>query len=332
MDWHIFLAQSQAHKRLKMAVPIGNPPSETDSTCWDSRIDFFTKPSTSFSIEKTFDTLQSPSTPVQKYDKFIEFNIPRSPFFIDLSHLMVEWELGIETGDGRPLPDITTGRAAEGANPAVPAYLGAAYEQCAASTILRDVDIRLNNVNCSPMHGMYAIQHYLCNILSYNSDTRNSRLELTGFVNERNLESTEIGGYDGHALRSEFCSGGKSLFVSTALLTPMTSQPRLLIPLIDVYVGLTINSDQFCLRSGMANPDFRMIIKKCNLNLRKIKLYDSLTNEIEKKLVNSSCNYILDVYNTKSYLIPRGSLQITVHEIFSGQFLPTFAIVGKFNL
>ena len=313
-----------------MSILVGSPPTVAGESCLDEKLNFFDNPGISYVIEKEIDIIVPPITPITETDKQISFYIPGSSYFLDLSQLMLELELQVQNADGSNVraPQAAV-EAVVGPPPvaAIPYYASCTVENSIATTIIRDCDMRINNVSTSPVHGLYAQTHFLINTLSYSQEFRNNRLELAGYEDEANFLSVDIAGYDRHAKYLEKTANGRRLFVMTALLTPLSTQKKLLVNLCNVNIDFTLNSDAFCLRSGDANPNYRLALKKAELNVRKIKVIDSWVANFEAKLLKNPVSYTVQIVNCKTYTLPANILTYTMSDCFNS-FLPSSCFVA----
>ena len=78
----------------------------------------------------------------------------------------------------------------------------------------------------------------------------------------------------------------------------------------------------------MADANFRIKLHKAQLNVRHIKVLDSWQQSFEQQLIKKNAEYILDVYSTISYVIHRGMLTYSIHDVLNTSFLPNFVIVA----
>ena len=169
-------------------IPLGKVPGPLDVGCEDEKLDLFTVPETTHLYERVFDFCVSPQQPITAFQRQIDFIIPPSSYWTDLQHLMIEWELSIVQADGTALPNARAAVAAKAlvparleipagspggpfpAQPEIPAvdavteYASAALENSIASTLIKQIDFQLNQVNVSSLTGNYAVTHYLMQV------------------------------------------------------------------------------------------------------------------------------------------------------------------------
>ena len=331
-----------------MSIQLGDPPSD-DNSCYDISTNFFEKPPSVYTIERVFDTVVAPSTLLRKSDRRIEFSLPASSFATDLSRMTVEFCLAIVDGDDNALPACSKPTAAQAAVAAVPAnpaadppvvavpakpavaatpgFTGCAFEQFFSSCLIRNLDMRINNVSVSPLHNTYPYISYIASLMSYTAETRGSRLEAGGWVDELDLKNTDFAGYDAYAKRLKFTENNKYAFVTSSLFLPLCMQSRLLLPLCSINLDMDLVSDEFILRTGETNPSFKYQVIKASLNCRRVKLADNFQQKMEAQLVKTPAIYVTDVLNCKTNIIARGNLSFQWSDCF-GSFLPSYAIVG----
>ena len=313
-----------------MSIPVGSPPAKAGLSCLDEQLDFFDTPEVSYVRERIFDVVVPPITPILPTDKQISFYIPGSSYFLDLSHLMIEFELLLQTTDGNNVARGQTARVASDGPPPVTArayYGSCTVENSIATSLIKNIDFRVNNVSTNPTHGLYAQTHFLINTLSYSQEYRNNRLELAGYEDEANFLSTEVSGRDRHAKSIVKTSNGQRLYVSTALLTPLTTQKKYLANLCNVNIDITLNSDAFCLRTPITPPNFQLLVQSAVLNVRKVRLIDSFVAKFEASLLKNPISYVVQVINCKTFTLPANILTFTQSDLFNS-FLPSHCILG----
>ena len=316
-----------------MAFPLADPPSNAE-TCLDERLDFFTRPETKYVIERTFDCTIAPKSLLRPEDRRLEFEIPISSFFTDLSRLNIEWVLSIVDADGNALNNVRQAVAeipAADGNPRVPAvtaYTACGFEQQIAQSIMKQVDFRINGTSLAPLHNNYFISAYIGTLLNYSQTSRTSYLEgKVGWFDEKNLEETTGIGFDGHARRVKLTDGGKKLYCSSAFFVGICQQSKLLLPLCTINIDIDLNDNATVLRSGETNPQFKYKVEKAEICCRRVKMLDSYQQQIETKLLKNPAIYTMDIINTKSNIIPRGVMSYKWSDPFSSSFLPSMCIV-----
>lgn len=172
-------------------ISLGKVPGPLDVGCEDERLDLFSVPQTTHLYERVYDFCVSPQQPITGFQRQIDFLIPPSSYWTDLQHLMIEWEISIVQADGTALPNARAAVAASAlvparseipadqpggpfpAQPAIPAvaavteYASAAVENSIASTLIKQIDFQMNQVNVSSLTGNYAVTHYLLQVSLY---------------------------------------------------------------------------------------------------------------------------------------------------------------------
>ena len=126
-----------------MSIPVGSPPAKAGLSCLDEQLDFFDTPEVSYVRERIFDVVVPPITPILPTDKQISFYIPGSSYFLDLSHLMIEFELLLQTTDGNNVARGQTARAASDGPPPVTArtyYGSCTVENSIATSLIKNID------------------------------------------------------------------------------------------------------------------------------------------------------------------------------------------------
>ena len=169
-----------------MAFGFSSPGANRLSECFAH----FDTPLTDYTVEQVYSEPYFPTTPVEASTKMISYDIPLSPFFTDLSETVIGMASKILLASGANLP------------PAVKDGYGAAgFAQNPGSSIFKDLHVSLNDVAITSSCNNYSILAYLENLLFYSRETKESKMEASGYYPEAKPSNMNALGLDGFAKR-----------------------------------------------------------------------------------------------------------------------------------
>ena len=152
---------------------------DNSTECVSSSLDLFSGPLVDTTIEKCYVQTIRPLVAITESASTIQFTIPPSEDFTDLSESWIKLKVKITTtgtaGDDRGK------QIACGAQTDTDSY---ALVNQPISSLFQSVNIRLNDSLLSDNYGNYPYLSYLTSIFNYSSDVRNTRLRLAGFCTD----------------------------------------------------------------------------------------------------------------------------------------------------
>lgn len=151
-----------------MTLNLGSAYYADGETCVGQNFSHFLPAETDYTIERCFKEQVYPTVPIQDASRHINFNIEPSSYFLDLAETSLEMVLKIVKGDKSDMPAPSAD------------FAGCGFDQSPATTIIKDLDVKLSGVSVSPVLGNYAHTAHMTNLLSFQSDCRNSKLERIG--------------------------------------------------------------------------------------------------------------------------------------------------------
>ena len=128
------------------------------------------------------------------------------------------------------------------------AFAGIVWDQQPANTIIKDLDVTISGVSCSPTFQTYAYTSYFSTLLGYTRDTMISKLEDRGWYMEESVDSCDIFS-GGLKQRSEWSNGSKTYHLSTPLHSPLFQQPRYMVSSVCVaFVCVCVACELACVQ------------------------------------------------------------------------------------
>jgi hypothetical protein len=134
-------------------------------------------------------------------------------------------------------------------------------------------------------------------------------------------------GNDGLRRRYGFFRDGATIDMVGKIHTDMCFQERLLPSDVGIRIRLVRQKDPFCLMSDVAFPTYRLQIVECKLYVRKVKLSSSVFVAHAKALERGNAKYPINRVVCKTFTVPRGNLDLSQENLFSGQ-LPNCIVIG----
>ena len=129
----------------------GVPAPGNFQPCMSTLFDLFSTPSVEISTQNCYSVQINPSVPLSPGQDCIDFVIGQSTDFTHLSATNMYLEIFLTKADGTPLPQFD-------------ATHSVGLEQCPSSSIFRNIDCKLNNVQVSDNLGTYPYTAYLTQV------------------------------------------------------------------------------------------------------------------------------------------------------------------------
>jgi hypothetical protein len=200
-------------------------------------------------------------------------------------------------------------------------------------SLFSEVDVKLNDTLVSSTNNTYAYRSYLETLLSFGPAAKNSQLTSALYYKDvhgamENANPHDAGALNtGFKIRHSFFENGGVVDMIGSIHSDLFFQDKYLPSDVGLRIRLVRNKDAFCLMSSAANPGFKIKILDCKLLVRKVKLSPSVYVAHSKTLEISNAKYPIRRVVCKTYTIPRGNLDFTQENLFSGQ-LPTRLVIG----
>ena len=307
-----------------MATPLTiNPPYlDKDAICEDALFDMFKQESKSDIIDRVTQFTVSPSPPLRDTDKNIRFKIEPCQDFLWTCETLLETEISLLKADGTPVPPASAATAEAAA------YASAGFINNISNSIIRTMEVRLNDTLISEMSPYYSEISYLLTILGYDKAVLKTKKELAGFYIDSNpgtldLLTTTSGFYT----RSLLTQNGQRYRTLTPLFSPFFAQGRALIPMCTLDIQLFLHPVEYCVKSAVTNGAFQYKVHNARLLCKKIRTTSDFQLSLEKRLQSSNARYPLDNFLMKSYIINEHTPQYVCQDLFQSSFLPNRAYV-----
>ena len=285
--------------------------------CAKSELDIFTVPPTQTSVEA---------------GSYIEFN----PISSIADGTPIEFVIG---GSGQDYIDLANtqlfvrakilranGNAIDNTNHVGPVNLW-------LHSLFSEVDVKLNDTLITSTNNTYAYRAYLETLLSYGPAAKKSQLtaslyykDVAGHMEEANPHD-QAGENTGFRQRHSFVEDSAVVDMLGCIHNDLFFQDKYLPNDVTMRIRLVRNKDAFALMSSENAAAYRIKIMDCKLFVRKAKLNASVFVAHAKTLEGANAKYPIRRVICKTFTVPRGNLDFTQENIFSGQ-MPTRLVIG----
>ena len=199
-------------------------------------------------------------------------------------------------------------------------------------SLFSEVDIKLNDVLISSTNNTYAYRSYLETLLSYGDDAKSTHLTSSLYYKDiagkmDNANPLEAQANSGLKKRHSYFATGGTVDLLGRIHADIFYQPKYLPNDVTIRIRLVRNKNNFCLMSATPNENYKVRISDCKIYVRKVKLSPSVFVAHAKALETGNAKYPLRRVICKTFTVPRGNLDCTQENLFSGQ-LPTRLVLG----
>jgi hypothetical protein len=170
-------------------------------------------------------------------------------------------------------------------------------------------------------------------LLSYGPAAKHSQLTSALYYKDTSQFLEEGNPLDPNGLnvglkkRHSFIDNGRAIDLLGCIHSDLFFQDKYLPSDVGLRIRLVRSKDAFCLMSNVPADAHKVKILDCKLFVRKVKLSPSVFLAHAKALENSNAKYPVRRVICKTFTVPRGNLDFTQENLFSGQ-LPTRLVIG----
>ena len=286
------------------------------SECLKSELDIFSVPPTQTSIESGNYVEYNPISSINDGSP-IEFVISGSgQDYIDLANTQLYVKLDVRKADNTPIV------AADQVGPI----------NLLLHSLFSEVDVKLNDVLITSTNNMYAYRAYLETLLSYGSDAKSSHLSSALYCKDEadKMDHTDplpAASNSGLKKRYSYISEGKTVDLLGRLHSDLFYQSKFLPNDVTIRIRLIRSKNNFCLMSATPAENYKIHISDCKIFVRKVKLSPSVFVAHAKALELGNAKFPMHRAVCKTFTVPRGNLDCSHENLFSGQ-LPTRLVIG----
>jgi len=286
--------------------------------CSKSELDLFTIPPTQIVIQKGQWIDHQPVSSINASAP-IEFNIIGTEDYVDLSKTMLVVKVKVTKANGT---DFGDGEKTAPVNNLL-------------QSLFKQVDVFLNGVQVTQSTGTYSYTSYYETILNFGPAAKKSQLTAGLFYKDTagNLYSpdpTLTNAAANLGLKSHYSFIKESALVDLfgPIYCDLFYSERLLLNHVNITVKLTPNNSAFCLMSGEAAPNYKVVIQSAVLKVRQVKVSPVIKLEHARELQKgNTAKYPIRRTECKAFTIPSGNPSIHKSDLFNGN-IPTRVVLG----
>lgn len=200
-------------------------------------------------------------------------------------------------------------------------------------SLFSEIDMKLNDTLVSSTNNTYAYRAYLETLLSYGPAAKQSQLTSALYYKDiaTHLENAnphdQAGLNTGFKKRHAFLEDSSIVDMIGCIHNDLFFQDKYLPNDVSMRIRLVRQKDAFALMSSEQNPGYKIKIVDCKLFVRKAKLSASVFVAHAKALELGNAKYPIRRVVCKTFTVPRGNLDFSQENLFSGQ-LPTRLVIG----
>lgn len=279
--------------------------------CTSSQLEIFKIPSTVTAVEYERHFNYKPAAALTS-SSWIEFRIPSTEEFVDLSAIYLELELSVTLSDGAPLPTAAaTGGQVNLFEKIVPCnnFLSSLFQQ---------LDVYLSNTLVTSATNLYHYRSYLDSLFYQSKHSKDTYMYTTLWDENPEVRKNRI----------KRVYSGKTIKLCGPLHFDLGQQERLLLNFVDIIFRLNLADPSFCFQvAGTSTDRPRFNLIDATLHVCKKKLFADAEAGILTALQKSSAKYFFTHTQLRHRIIDSGSTSFYFDNIFPST-LPRRFIVG----
>lgn len=196
------------------------------------------------------------------------------------------------------------------------------------STLFQDVSISMNDVVIQGGDQLYAYKSMIESVLLFDKGTKETQLRTSGYFPDQSEHMNEAAN-SGFVERVTWVAGKKQLTLIGPLHLDVMTQPRYILPMVDLKLRMTRSSDKFSLLYYQTTPPVtraEIVIQKAILYVRKVKTLPSVVEGHEMGLEHNNAIYPIQHVSMQTMTVAQGLQSYNRENIFQGR-MPKFVCV-----
>lgn len=199
------------------------------------------------------------------------------------------------------------------------------------NSLFADVAVQLNDVTIQGAEPYYPYKAMLESLLLFDRETKQTQLAAAGYVEDLPGKHNDAATNTSHTVRATWLNQtNKVLELCGPLHVDLATQPRYLLPRVDIRVRLVRTAPEFYLNCWSAGQDAlqsaQIVINKALLFVRKVRVLASVLQGHEQGLQQSNAIYPVQHVSMDSHTVSDGQLSFTKENLFQGR-MPKFVVV-----
>nr|XP_033788773.1 uncharacterized protein F54H12.2-like [Geotrypetes seraphini] len=280
--------------------------------CVKSELDLFELSPTQTSIEKSI-YVEIPLSALSETAPLDFYIAGHGEDYIDLNNTLLHLTCKIVKEDGS---DIDAA-----AKVALVNYL--------IASIFSQLDVTLGDQLISQSNNCYPYRALIELILNYGEGALKSQFTSGPFYKDtaEHHNIRDIGARNvGFTERAHFTTSSHKVELLGHLHSNLFFQEKLLNS-IDLKIKLSRNKNSFCLMSGDADQNYKLLILNAALFVKRVKVAPGVRLGHAEALLKANVKYLIDRVGLKVFIIPAGTHVINQENLFLGQ-LPKLIVLG----
>jgi hypothetical protein len=168
--------------------------------------------------------------------------------------------------------------------------------------------------------------------MSYGTEAKTSQLSSSLYFKDEagkmdDANPLEADANEGLRRRHAYISDGRTVDLLGRIHADLFYQQKYLPNDVTIRIRLIRNRNNFCLMSSTPDENYKINISDCKIYVRKVKLSPSVFIAHAKALEHGNAKFPLHRIVCKTFTVPRGNLDCSQENLFSGQ-LPTRLVIG----
>ena len=279
--------------------------------CTSSQLEVFKIPTTVTAVENERYFNFKPAAALTS-SNWIEFRVPSTEEFVDLSKLYLELEISVTLSDGSALP---TAAAAAGSSNLFENIIPTNYFM---SSLFQQLDLYLSNTLVTSATNLYHYRSYLDTLFYQSKHSKDTYLYSSLWDDDESRRKERI----------KRVYSGKTFKLVGPLHFDLAQQERLLLNFVDMVFRLNLTDPSFCFTIGNATTDRpRFNIVDASLHVLKKKLFPDCEAGILTALQKTTAKYFFTHTQLRHRIIDSGSQSFYFDNIFPST-LPRRFIFG----
>ena len=244
-----------------------------------------------------------PTTTLSEKPSVIEFAIPGSNVeYLDLNDTLLSLKLKVLDNNGAAYP------ADAAKNPTPSNWL--------LNAIIQDVSLSFNDIVLEGGSNTYPYKATIESVLNFGDDAKRIQMLPAGF----SQESEE---------RQKWIVGSKTFELVGALRLDFFTQPKYLLPGVNVRIHLKLNESKFIFKKpadGLVTCNYK--VESAILYVRRAKVVPAVTRGIEYGLRNKNAIYPYTRSKVVTWSVGTGETSSFKDYLFGTSLLPKLVVVG----
>nr|XP_033771448.1 uncharacterized protein F54H12.2-like [Geotrypetes seraphini] len=282
--------------------------------CVKSELDLFELSPTQTSIEKSIYVEIPPLSALSETAPLDFYIVGHGEDYIDLNNTLLHLTCKIVKEDGSDID----------------AAAKVALVNYPIASIFSQLDVTLGDQLISQSNNCYPYRALIELIFNYGEGALKSQFTSGLFykdtaehhdvrdIGARNVDFTE---------RAHFTASSHKVELLGHLHSDLFFQEKLLINGVDLKIKLSRNKNSFCLMSGDADQNYKLLILNAALFVKRVKVAPGVRLGHAEALLKANAKYAIDRVGLKVFSIPAGARVTNQENLFLGQ-LPKLIVLG----